>query len=230
MMKKISQLTITIIIVACLFFINRAEAQSNAQIIFTWQAHNFYPANFRGKALPTFNTPTSVAVELLKNNKLTDLGAATITWYVDEKFVKRGVGQKEILFNTKRLEGEISFIRVIIDFNNERFETSTRIPTSKANVVITTAPQSRFYISPNTTLDLFAFPYFFNVNSLKDIAFSWEVNGQRLSNVGNTNRINIDIGQPGLSRNNTIRASLTAQNNNDSLETVKERVELTIVP
>src|SRR3989338_7418753 len=101
---------------------------SNAQIILTWQANNFYPADYQGKPLATPNSRITVALEILKNNKFLNLNQANVFWLLDDKPIDNGRGLKEIGFVVKKQEGDNHVVRVTVQLENQKLESLIRIP------------------------------------------------------------------------------------------------------
>jgi len=202
-----------------------AGAQTPAQVILTWQANNFYPADYAGKALATPNTPVTISVEVLRDGKLLDTSEGTFTWYVDEKLIDRAQGLKEILFTVKNPVGDSHFVRVAIKLENDVFENSTRIPVSE-HVVAIEAPYPDKLVRAGSKALLQAMPYFFNVFSLEDLTFSWKIN-ERVSEAGSDNQLILNVGTPQTEAQRTIQIISTVQNSRNFLEFSRERIQLT---
>ena len=208
-----------------LFFILSATLATEApQIIFSWQANNFFPADYEGKALVGPNTQISIAVEAIQNNKLVDLSRATIAWHIDGKFYNKGVGMKEILFSGDKLRGDDYFARAVIQNNKTSFESSIRIPVSGFNLVVK-VPYYQNVVAAGSKATLEAIPYFMNVNSLSEIDFFWEIGGTVKKTTGNNQLIlNIPVG----ARAETLTLNTSAQNTKNKLEVVKGSGKLLI--
>ncbi len=202
-----------------------AFAQAPAQVILTWQANNFYPAGFSGKALATPNTPITVSAEVLRNGRLVDLEEASFIWYVDEKLASRGDGLKEITFTVNKSSGDSHFVRVYIESGTQVFENSTRIPVSSPRVVLK-APHPNQIIRTGSKPEVTAVPYFFNVSNFQNLNFFWQIDTGKIRESGNDNRLILNIGEarPGQ----TIQITGTARNINNILEAATSRVRLII--
>ena len=173
-----------IIICALLFAtaggVASVAAQNQADKVYiTWKALNFYPAHFAGKALPTFGTPVTVAVEVTRNGVLLDLSQADITWELDGKFLSGGRNAKTARFTAAKGSGDTHFIRVSLVQNQEVLGSSLRIPVTSPTVVIGAPyPMGR---GVGGAMTLYALPFFFNISSLDEFAFSWLIDGKRLA-------------------------------------------------
>lgn len=217
-----------LILSAVTFSIGVTSAQTikNDRVILTWRANNFYPANYQGKALATPNTPITISAELTRNNKLLDLAQANFIWYVDEKFLTSGRAIKEILFPVKKLNGDDYFVRVKIDLGGEQFETAIHIPVSGQGLIIE-SPHPRQLVKTDAKIGLEAIPYFFNVPSIKDLIFSWQVNDKDLVG-GSDNKITINIGRPITQDQRTIKVVGSVQNRINPLESARTNLNLTV--
>jgi len=202
-----------------------AGAQSPAQVILTWQAHNFYPANYAGKALATPNTLVKISAEILQNNKLLDLSNDTFLWYVDEKLLTRGRGLKETSFTIKKLAGDSHFVRVAIEREEGVSESSTRIPVSKHRIVIE-SPYPNNLVETGNKILLQAIPYFFNISSLQDLEFFWQVNEEEVRG-GSDNQLTINIGTSQTKSQNIVQVAGSARNTKNPLEFSSDRIRLT---
>lgn len=223
-MKKI---IFSILILALLIsFRSRGFAQTSNPVIITWQANNFYPADYQGRVLPSFDTPIAVAAEVVQNNKLTDLSQANFLWYVDENLISRGVGLKETTFNAKKSAGDYHFIRVVIQTpDGGSFTNSTRIYVQTPMIIITgDFPNQAILVNDQTVLN--AVPYFFNVTSLNDLNFSWLVNGQQ-QNSGSDNQLLLTINGPKAASGGSLQLMAAAQNIKNPFESANNQLLLT---
>ncbi|MDP3974946.1 MAG: hypothetical protein Q8P88_01505 [Candidatus Jorgensenbacteria bacterium] len=202
------------------------HAQSQlGQVFITWKTSNFYPAYFEGKALPSLNSPVTVAVEVTKNGALLDLSQAEITWELDGKFIGGGRGVKQIPFAAAKGVGDTHFVRVSVVRGQETFETSLRIPIVGPTVSIDAPyPENR---GEEGTITLRALPFFFNVSSLTDLSFSWIVNGVRRE-TGSDNAL--VISSEDLTAPQTFRVTLETLNRSGPRETATSRGQFTLVP
>ena len=166
-----------LIVVSGSYGINKAVAQDSpeSQIILTWQANNFYPADYKGKAAATFNSPISVSALMIKDGKIIDTSGNEFFWYLDNKFFNKGIGLDRINFNVEKLKGDSYSVRVRIEAGEERVEKIITIPIMEQELVIKNPRPSRF-IKLGEAIELTAIPYFFNVDSFDDLSFFWSIN------------------------------------------------------
>jgi hypothetical protein len=221
-MKKILVI-IVLLVTSYQLLVTGAAAQTPAQVILTWQANNFYPADFGGKAQAAKNTPITVAVEVLRNGRLVNLSEATFTWYVDEKLQGRGNGLKEISFTVNKLVGDSHFVRVSVQSGENIFESSIRVPVSKPAVVLE-APYPNQLVGNGDRPEITAVPYFFNINSFQNLNFFWQVNNGEVRDSGNDNQLALNIGT--VQAGEQIQVAGTARNRNNISETATARIRL----
>jgi len=203
-----------------------AGAQTPAQVLLTWRANNFYPADYQGRALATPKTPVSVAAEVLKNNKLVDVSKANFTWFVDEKLLTSGAGLKEVVFTVSKAPGDSHFVRVSIDLNGEVLGTATRVPVAKPLLVLE-APYPNALVKAGSRAVIEAIPYFFNIPALQNLVFSWQVGNGEQKESGSDNELVLNVGSPPAGAE-TITIFGSVRNVNDLLEFASDRIRLII--
>ena len=192
------------------------------QIILTWRAENFAPPEFQGRTLPSPGSMVSVSVEKISGGRILDLSRTSFSWSIDGKFFNEGTGLKKIVFKTSVTPGSSHFVRVVIENNSEKEEATARIPISAPEIVIAT-PYYPEGTAPRGGFRVFAKPYFFNVGSLEDLLFFWDVNGARRSGGGDSS---LEI-QSDPSRNDRyFRIKSIVQNRKNILEVGREGVVL----
>lgn len=222
----ITELLLFAVIVFGLINGAHAQTQSPPQIILTWRANNFYPANYKGKVAVTQSTPVTVSAEMLLNNKLIDLSQAVFTWYVDDEIKNSGQNIKEITFTAQKPEGDSHFVRVTVKVDDRNLETSIRIPVSKHLIILET-PYPDQLVKAETKAQIQAVPYFFNISSLADLNFAWQVNDKNLE-TGNDNQLILNLGKPKTNEQREIQIHVFVQNQRNQLEFAETRTKLTI--
>jgi len=193
--------------------------------IITWQANNYFPASYAGKAAVTPGTLVIASVEIYQNNKLTDLIGADIRWYVDDGLAGGGTGMKTISFSAKQQQGGYQNLRVTANVGKVLFENSLQIPIFQPTVVIS-FPSPDKTVRAGSRIDLRAIPFFFNIGSLGDLKFTWLINNQRVA--GQDNRVSVNVGTPQSTYQNSIPVAVTAQNSINPYEFNKGVINLSI--
>lgn len=230
MMNKmlILRLGILIILVVLIFSSARAQTVPVTQLFLTWKANNFYPSFFEGKAFPVAGTPITASLEAVRGGKFLDLARATITWFVNDKLADRGDGKKEILFTPKIAAGKNATIKAAVRFADQgnTEEASIQIPVLSSHIVAN-VPLPQKIIAPQSRFLLEAFPFFWNINNLNDLYFTWTVNGEQKKATGE-NTLSLGIGTPASEYDKTLQINLLTQNLSNPLEFAQERFQLTI--
>lgn len=157
-------------------FSGTAFSQATNQIILTWRAESFTPPDFYGRALPSPGSMVSVSVEETSGGRILDLSRTSLSWSIDGKFFSEGTGLKKINFKAGVAPGSSHFVRVVIERGGEKEEATAQIPVSAPRVAIA-VPYYPERTAPRGGFRVFAMPYFFNVGSLQDLLFFWDVNG-----------------------------------------------------
>ncbi|GAH67562.1 unnamed protein product [marine sediment metagenome] len=198
------------------------------QAIVTWQAHNFYPSNYSGKAAATLNSQVVVSVTVVQDNKILDLSDANFIWYVDGKFFNRGKGLSEIVFRINKLRGDEYFVRAVVSLGEgERVETSFTIPVLSQHTVIEVLHPNNIVLRGEQAV-FQAVPYFFNVTSFDDFVFFWSIDNQDQQDQRGS-RLVLNIGTSPSLIATDILISATVSNTLNPIESTKSNIRLTIL-
>jgi hypothetical protein len=224
MKSNIKKIVFVAVLVFSMAGVVGAQTQTG-QAIITWHANNFYPSDYEGKPLATQNTSVSLSVAVVRNGKPLDLSQATITWYVDEKFLNEGKGLTRTTMSATKTYGDQHLVRVRVLSGNDSYESSINLPIAKYQVVVP-VPLPNQAASGGAEISLQAVPYFFNANTLADILFSWQVNGENLS--GNDSQLNLKTVSPQSEAERTVQINVLGQNQKNALEFSRYRTTLNV--
>lgn len=161
------------------------------RLILSWSASSIHPSNYKGKVLPSLNTPIVVSVELLANGKFADISKTTIIWRKSGEVIKRGVGLKQIFIAPDSNDSSDVFIDAEVDFANNIVEQSLLIPVVKPFVSIE-IPYPNSVVRGDSDVTIRATPYFFNASSLDDLVFYWQI-GDIKKNMEQNNSITLKV-------------------------------------
>jgi hypothetical protein len=201
-----------------------AHAQTDpAELVFTWNAENFYPANYPGKAYATEGSPVTVSAEMLQGGRFLDVSEANVKWYLDNKLYAEGRGLKEIQFTAKSRRGSSHIVRALFERAGVKTEASVQIPVRAKEVVVESSAPSGS-VPANSSVSLLAVPYFWNVSALSDLRFSWRIDNRDIPNE-NEQSLFIQFGAP-KAGSGTVRITSLATTKVFSLE--KARFDTTI--
>lgn len=199
---------------------------ASGQAILTWEARNFFPADFAGKALPSPGTKITVAAEVARNGKLLDLSKASFSWYANQLMLSSGVGKKEFVFTAVKGDDQANFVRAVIKSGSDTWEAGISIPTVSPQAVVEVPfPGRKLPWASNVALA--AVPYFFNTPSYANFDFSWQV-GSDKKNAGNDNRLLLDLSTPDTNQTTMLSVNAYIQNKLIPLEIATEKLRLSV--
>ena len=148
-----------------------AYAQTNnAEFLVNWKSSSLVPSFYQGKALAINLSTINIGFELVKNGGLVNLSGYEIRWLVNGSLIASGIGLQSTQFTANTNLRDLVVTIIVKGFNGGDLE--------KALVIPLVSPESVF--EKRTGL-LYAWPYFFNVKSLSNLIFNWEINGQKTS-------------------------------------------------
>ncbi len=217
---------VLILLAGGIFFLNflwSAAQTSGSQFLITWRAESYAPPDFNGKILPAANSLITAALELIQNGKIIDLSGQTIYWYANNEVMSGSVGVQRISFLAPKTAGGAVTLRVSVpDYGGGLFQTID-IPVARPEAVIASPfPDGRV---SSRSITLAAYPYFFNIQDPRALAFSWNVNGEVPENSGDPQTLHISLG-PTVSDGTTISVRLGIQNPASVFEGAQKNVNL----
>lgn len=202
-------------LVGGLAIIRPVVAQTAPSVIITWQAQNYFPADFPGKARITPSSQVTAAIDMVQGVKLINLSSAQVSWFVNDALVQSGLGLTNITFTASPDANNLVSIRVQIQTGGGTYQNSISIQAVAPFSVID-HPSVTPNVSAGSSVTLTAWPYFFNVGSLSDLKFTWQVNGGTYTSNGN--QLTLQIGTPQSVLQQTLPVTLTTQNTQNPLE------------
>ena len=202
------------------------NAQTAPSLIVTWQAENYAPSGYEGVILPTRGTAVRAALALIDAGKIQDLSKKEIRWFTGRELIKSGLGAVEIEFRTPELAtGDIALKAVVRNYKNADWEGLTAVPVAEPEIVID-APYPERKIAAG--LNVFkALPYFFNINDVIQLVFSWTANGLKAeSGSEEPDRLNLEtsLGRSG----DEVNLSVAVLNSLNPLQFASQSLNLTI--
>ncbi len=166
-----------LVALALIFFAQPVAGQSSIQAFVTWKADSFVPADAAIKAIPTKGSQISAGVEALEAGRPIDLSKTEIRWYVNDRFLKSGIGMATITFPAEQLASRYDLRAVLKQVRGADISKTVQIPMTSPIVVID-GPYA-YKIAP-AELRLTARPYFFGVKTIDNFLVTWKVNGGTL--------------------------------------------------
>src|SRR3989344_1635798 len=68
------------------------------ELLMTWRANTYAPADFSGKILPIANSHITASFELVDRGKAVDVSRETVYWYVNDDLVSNKPGMEQVAF------------------------------------------------------------------------------------------------------------------------------------
>ena len=219
-MKK-RELIVSCLVVGMIVVANwhATSAAPEPELIITWKASTYVPADYRGKIIPTSRSNVVAAVELLDSGTLVNISKQTIYWYLDDEFLSGGAGGQSVRLLTGNVPGGTHTLRAQIpNYKNRTLVKSVEIPISSPEAVIEAPIAGNFLSAPQLTVR--GLPYFFNVRRPEQLLFSWSVNGQAPPNAENSQELAVTVGSAARS-GKTFAIKLTVQSQQNILEAAR---------
>ncbi|MDO8430012.1 MAG: hypothetical protein Q7S73_01430 [bacterium] len=224
--KIILGLILFLLLTFCFLLIS-ASAQTTPEFLVSWKASSYVPANYLGKIFPTKNSFIEAGFDLIDKNKVVDLSASNIRWYQDEQLISSGTGLKSIKFQEIKSGGTSQLIRITVGYKGNDLDYLFSIPVASPSVVIDAKVP---YKEIRTGLRrIVAQPYFFNVNNLKNLNFSWSLNGKKVSGFAeNPEILELDLNSQGTPIKTELSVGATIQNVFNQLELAGKSLNLIV--
>jgi len=167
-----------------LLLFSKEAFAADYKVWLNFESNSYVPPSFSGKNIPAKLAAVNVFLEVLKDGRPLDLSKNKISWYLNNSLKSSAVGQN--IFNFKDESG-ISIknsVRAVINNIKENGSSLTEeiiIPISSPLLVLN-APA---FLEVGKENLITAAPFFFNVSSLKNLIFSWRVDGKEVSENSN---------------------------------------------
>ncbi len=167
---------IGVLLMACSVpLLAHAEIQ-NSGLWLTWRAATYVPADAAVRPLPVPNSKIIAALDVIENGIPVDISKQTVYWYVNDTLATGGVGLSRVTISVPNALGGDSFtLRASLPDYKGGLGKTIEVPVVNPLVVIRgTNAEGTIENSPFL---VWAKPYFFDVNSIDELAVSWKVNG-----------------------------------------------------
>lgn len=161
------------------------------EIWLTWKADSYVPPDFEGKAMPSDGTLVAASFEVVDGEKFVNLSSYEIYWYLNDEFIKGGVGEQQVSFRVPT-RGNHKLRVEVNNYNETTLVKTIEIPTIRPEAVIV-APYPRDNFS-GSRIQVRAVPYFFNTADPDRLNVLWTVNGQKPTSAENISFLDIDLG------------------------------------
>lgn len=195
---SIIKLTVGIIITVFGFLLvgklNVNAQSTEPKIMLTWQTLSYTPPEFKGKALPTTNSPIVASVEVFDTStgQLINLSDKEIRWYIDGILIKNSPGEQRLIFRAPKVAPKTTKLRVEVpNLNGFSISEVAEIPTVAPEVVI----EAPFYNNQFSTysVTLKSNLYFWNELDPLKLNYEWVVNGHPVESGTSPNVLDINV-------------------------------------
>ncbi len=222
---KIKTIALVLGVVSVISFWGTISAQEG-NVILTWQADSFYPADYKGKAPATSGSTVNISAAPVLNNRLVSPSSSEFIWRVNDHLFDKGIGMDEISFDIDEVEGTIYSVSVLVRGESGEYSNSIKIPVGSPELVIENPRPSKF-VDLGEKVVLEAVPYFFNVDSLSELSFSWRIDNT-IREEQKTNSLILDIENSDTLKGTDISVTGVVMNKSDLVESVNSNLELKI--
>lgn len=195
----------------------------NYTFLISWQASDFVPSMYEGRILPIKNSLVEIGFDLIDSNgKFIDTSKQKIQWNINHEPYQTGVGLKKIKLFISNSDKDVIEI-LISNYTDSKYKTSSEISQfitlsafAPKAVIHTNDPYKAMHVGDNKIVGI---PYFFNINSLNNLLFTWKVDGKKIDNTLDLLSVNIPENKI---VNNYSGVDLLIQNSGDNFEFAKK--------
>jgi hypothetical protein len=207
-----------------------AQSSPSLDIVLTWRAHTYYPANFNGKAEATPGAPVTIGLQVLKDGVIIDPAEMNFVWRLDGVVISRGIGLSYAEFFATATPNTHHEVRVSVSKKgNSLGEGFTTIPVRRPLLVLEHSYPDRI-LQSGTQVPMRLVPYFFTVSSLDDLRFFWQVDGGDYETSDGDNALVLTVGGlPEGVPKQTFVITGTAQNIIREIEFANTRALFTVI-
>lgn len=132
----------------------------------TWQAESYAPSDFSGKIFPSRGTAVTVGLAALDDGSAIDFSKDTVRWYLNNVRISEGRGVVRLTYTAAGTGNGRDTVRVEV-VDGHPIEASILIPVVSPKLVL--------QISDTPPQSIRAVPFFFNVDDLSELVFTWNL-------------------------------------------------------
>jgi len=247
-MTKIKKINYCLLaIVFCfLWFLPVQSQTSEINITLTWSTNTYTPFDYPGKALPVKGSVIEVAANI--DSQEVNPQELNYRWFLNKHLQTEQSGQaKSVLgFPVKWTSENEQSIRVEIRDKEENLLGSAYLDigivqpqvviqpiTNKGTLPLESSVSSiikEYQISAEQETSFIAQPYFFNISSINELNFNWNLGGREASQISSDNPhvFILKIGQ--LIQSIKQNLKIGVENKNNPLQRARTTAEITFIP
>ena len=216
------KLIISLIVSCLLLVVGQVNAQTAPEILVSWKAVNYVPADYQGKILPSNSSRMEAGFDLIDKNKIADLSKSNISWFLGGNLLNSGIGLKNITFNIASSLNQTMRITVS-GYKENDLDYIFQIRVTNPEVVIDTKTSVKTLKNQNyLPLKSYIFearPFFFNVSNLKELGLKWRLNNRLVEGQAeNPEFLKLNLESEGTPKETGLNLSIGASNLFNKLE------------
>ncbi len=231
-----------------LSFVPPATGQAQgAEITLTWSTDSYTPSSYPGKALPVRGSIVEVAANI--ESRGINPQEVVYDWFLNDYFQKSasGEGKQVFKFDTEGSIKRRHLVKVEIkNKDGELLGSSSYLPIelhepqivlrpieSNTKILSLEDPQlisQKYQISANQEIEFVAQPYFFNIENINELNYSWGLGRKEASAISleKPNVFILKVGQLTQAISQNLR--VWAENKNNALQRAQTQVEIILTP
>ncbi|MEK9180480.1 MAG: hypothetical protein AAB897_03650 [Patescibacteria group bacterium] len=194
-----------------------AQAQAQPYLWITWHAESYAPPGFGGKILPTAGSPITASFEVIGGGKPANVSAQTVYWYLNNELISNKAGTKTVKFNAPSRTSALLDLRIELPtYPGGLLLRTARIPVVSPEAVIEAPYPDKAF--SGAQIKATGRPYFFNIQNISELNFSWSVDGQTPGSLERPQEliVNLDPSSPMGTAVNLALTILNAKNQAES--------------
>src|SRR3989344_898006 len=216
------QLLVILVVSYWLLVISRVNAQTTPEILVSWRAINYVPADYQGKILPSNSSRMEAGFDLIDKNKISNLSQSNISWFLGGNLLNSKIGLKNINFDIANSLNQTMRI-TISGYKENDLDYIFPIPVTNPEIVIDaktsikTLKNQKYLPLKSYTFE--ARPFFFNVSNLKELGLRWRLNDRLIEGQAeNSEFLKLNLESEGTPKETEISLSIGANNLFNKLE------------
>ena len=226
------KLIISLVFSFWLLVVSQTHAQTAPEILASWRAINYVPADYQGKILPSNTSRIEAGFDLIDKNKMADLSKNNISWFLGGNLLNSGIGLKNINFNIASNLNQV--VRITISgYKENDLDYIFPIPVANPEIIIDTKTsiktlKNQKYL-PLKSYIFEARPFFFNVSNLKELSLKWRLNDRLVEGQAeNPEFIKLNLESEGTPKKTELNLSISASSLFNKLELASKVLNLIV--
>jgi len=226
-----------LLIVFCLLLTAPAQSQTPAiDLTLTWSTDTYIPADYPGKALPSRGSIVEIVANV--DSLAANPWELDYRWFLNSSLQKESSGPGKIIFRfmVRQQAANNQSVRVEARDNQGVIlsSASSEIRIVDPEIVLlgplSSLSLDEYQINSNQKVNFIAKPYFFNIDHLDDLDYSWHLADKEAApeSSDQPNILFLEIEE--IDRAISQRLTILAKNRNNYLEQARNSAQINIIP